>query len=70
MADKCSVCDGKTDVRVHNGGFKQGVSTPQRSLGVSNKVRMCAECYEKGLIEIQTEYWKEHIAEQKLRNGD
>ena len=68
MEIKCSVCGDGYDVRDYNGGLISGAVQQARSPGIRNKVRLCPVCYERRLIEVQTNYWKEHIAEEKLRN--
>ena len=68
MEIKCSVCGDGYDVRDYNGGLTSAAVQKARSPGIRNKVRLCPDCYERRLIEVQTNYWKEHIAEVKLRN--
>ncbi len=55
-------------MRDYNGGLSLAAVKRARSPGMRNKVRLCPDCYERRLIEVQTNYWKDHIAEEKLRN--
>ncbi len=64
----CSVCGNGHGVRDYNGSPKLAAVQHARSPGIRSKIRLCPECYERRLIEVQTNYWKEHIAEEKLRN--
>ena len=65
----CSVCGDGYDVRDYNGGLSLAAVKRARSPGMRNKVRLCPDCYERRLIEVQTNYWKDHIAEEKARNA-
>ena len=67
MEMRCSICGNGYDVRDYNGGLSSAAVQQARSPGIRNKVRLCPVCYERRLIEVQTNYWKEHIAEEKLR---
>ena len=69
MEIRCSVCGNGHDVRDYNGGLNLAAVQHARSPGIRNKIRLCPKCYERRLIEVQTNYWKDHIAEEKLRNG-
>ena len=64
----CSVCGNGYGVRDYNGGLNPRPVQHARSSGIRSKIRLCSECYERRLIEAQTNYWKEHIAEEKVRN--
>ena len=69
MESKCSVCGDGYDVKDYNGGLNLAAVQNARNPGIRSKIRLCPKCYERRLIEVQTNYWKEHIAEEKLRNG-
>ena len=34
------------------------------------KMELCKSCYDKYLAKEMTQYWKDHIAEEKLRTGN
>ena len=69
MEISCSVCGNEYGVRDYNGGLNPASVQHARSPGMRSKIRLCPECYERRLIEVQTNYWKEHIAEEKARNA-
>jgi len=69
MPGECNSCGKNFGVRAYNGGMNANASANDRSFRVNSKISLCFDCYERRLIEVQTKYWKDHLAEEKLRSG-
>ena len=56
LTGKCSACDEKKPTFLYHGSN-------------SKKIELCKACYDEYHAKEMIQYWKDHIAEEKLRTG-
>ena len=56
LTGKCSACNEKKTTFLYHGSN-------------SKKIELCKACYDEYHAKEMIQYWKDHIAEEKLRTG-
>ena len=56
LTGQCTACDEDSPTFLYHGDNLK-------------KIELCKACYDKYLAKEMTQYWKDHIAEERLRTG-
>ena len=57
LTGQCTACDEDSPTFLYHGDNLK-------------KIELCKACYDKYLAKEMTQYWKDHIAEERLRTGN